>query len=1410
MDVPAVKAAGAYTVIVYATNSAGHGPESSVSTTVGAPSRPGAPTAALMPELALSTSVYPLAGDPEYGLRWIRAAWTPSNSDGGAPVTGYTATVARPEGAPIARSVDISACVDGRCVVDIPAVSSAGTYVVSVYAANRAGNSPEATTTVTVSVPAPPSNLTAVLAPEVPTSTYVYPMAGDREYGLYSLRATWTASSSVDGPPVTEYQVVVDRPKGAPITRVATIGDCPAGACALTVPAVSVAGEYTVRVHAISDSGNSRETLATMTAGGDLPTTQVASPSAVHEVRAEIGPTTSGGEYLVDISWDAATAPSGSAPTTGYILLARRPSGAPLALAIPTSACSSTTGRCSRSLYAVTGPGDYSFMVLAKNVAGNGPESVPAVMSNRPATAPGSVSMTSTGTTQYGKGGVRITWTRSEVPSGTPVKGYALTVARPGSPPSNWTAGLGSCDASGSCSSVAYVVDRTGSYEASVEAYSTAGNSLAGTSGTMPMTLTPSGQAVTVTPPSAPTNPQLSLSNGSLTLTWGAVSSKGGAATVTYLIKVDRPGAGPIVTTLTDSARSYSLTGLASRGTYSATVWASNAAGNGPPSSPPDVTLAAPASPPSVTGRINDGILTVQWSPVPAATDGGSAINGYTILITPPSGMPTVTSKPAATTTATAPTTLQGVYRFDVFATTAAGTSEPSAGSAALTTPTAVTQLTATIANGQFTAAWRAPMTDGGSPVTGYLAVFSKADQLLATRSGTQITSSADPVGGGTDYRASVPADGIQGTYAVEVTALSGAGNSPTTVALVSADVPSAAIDITAEVVNGYITVNWSPPAIDHGIPVTTYYVTTVKPSGATSVVAVPADPAANRMTTSGIAAMADGRYLVTVEPQSEAGKGPVSTPIEVATGTPSAPQEITAARTGDGTLTIAWSTPLSDGNSPVSAYSVHAFPQVGTALRYTVSVVGDTTITSQQNDHGTTTYSWRPTITGAGIYRIEVVARNSAGNGRIAHSTASIGAPGKVRELSATFSPDALNASRGSLTATWIAPFDNGGVPLTGYQTVWWTPTSTQSIGIHPAAQTSSILGPVTRPGTYTVVVNSTNSAGNGPARARNITVTGEWGIILGAEAGALGEVLLSANVTTAVAMRPGETETVELRFLNPTSAGSANERWIIDFPPEIRILDAPGCEALSDRLVCDIPALAAQGSTTRTVHATVSPGTPDQTAYLHADDGQILAMPIIDVDRQRREQQSTLEEEGRVTETNGFATTTYYGRLGIPEARASISAIRAALEGCSDGQPFTATSDGWARWLAGYLADGLVAAQRSLRADVAWIGAQMGVAIQDLTTDTSGVCRDAAALLLAVIPAGYGLVAHATWDVMVLRASFDAADAQAAVDAALEQGVCFSETVVVASEGGSTITAVSHGMWTNEAVNGMPLECR
>jgi hypothetical protein len=211
LDVPAVNAAGEYTVSVYATNSAGHGRESSFSTTVGGPSGPEELTATLMPELAPSATVYPLAGNAEYGLRWIRAAWTAPILDGGAPVTGYTATVARPEGAPIARSVAVSSCVGGRCTVDIPAVSSAGTYVVSVYAANRAGNSPEATTTVTVAVPAPPANLTAVLVPEVPPSSYVYPMAGEREYGLYSLRAAWTPSSSADGPPVTEYRIVVDR-----------------------------------------------------------------------------------------------------------------------------------------------------------------------------------------------------------------------------------------------------------------------------------------------------------------------------------------------------------------------------------------------------------------------------------------------------------------------------------------------------------------------------------------------------------------------------------------------------------------------------------------------------------------------------------------------------------------------------------------------------------------------------------------------------------------------------------------------------------------------------------------------------------------------------------------------------------------------------------------------------------------------------------------------------------------------------------------------------------------------------------------------------------------------------------------------------------------------------------------------
>ncbi len=172
----------------------------------------------------------------------------------------------------------------------------------------------------------------------------------------------------------------------------------------------------------------------------------------------------------------------------------------------------------------------------------------------------------------------------------------------------------------------------------------------------------------------------------------------------------------------------------------------------------------------------------------------------------------------------------------------------------------------------------------------------------------------------------------------------------------------------------------------------------------------------------------------------------------------PSAPTAVTAAG-GDGTATVSFGAPASNGGAPVTGYTVSASP--GGA---TVNTTGSPAVFSG--------------LTNGTTYTFTVTASNSAGTGPASAPSNAVtpaGSPGSPTALVAT-------AGESSVALTWIAPASNG-APITSYVVQYslsgaadWTTFPTPAT---PA--TSATVTGLTDGTSYDFQVSALNARGSG-----------------------------------------------------------------------------------------------------------------------------------------------------------------------------------------------------------------------------------------------------------------------------------------------------------------------------------------
>ncbi|MEN8582448.1 peroxidase family protein [Burkholderia sp. RS01] len=245
--------------------------------------------------------------------------------------------------------------------------------------------------------------------------------------------------------------------------------------------------------------------------------------------------------------------------------------------------------------------------------------------------------------------------------------------------------------------------------------------------------------------------------------------------------------------------------------------------------------------------------------------------------------------------------------------------------------------------------------------------------------------------------------------------------------------------------------------------------------------------PAAGTDTSLVVPGLTNGNhYVFQVSATNAQGTSPFSAASNVVTPAPTAELTVADAPTlvtataGDGTATLNWTAPASDGGSPITGFTVRAFD--GTTLAATQPVTGNVTTAVVTG------------LTNGTAYTFDVAAVNAVGTGTASAASAAVTpaapvtlvAPGAARSAAGV-------AGNAQVTLSWLAPLPvPNAAPVTGFEIRTFVGTSTTPVRTTTVGTgTSAVVNTLINATGYTFDVAATSTAGTGARSARTALVT-------------------------------------------------------------------------------------------------------------------------------------------------------------------------------------------------------------------------------------------------------------------------------------------------------------------------------
>ena len=701
---------------------------------------------------------------------------------------------------------------------------------------------------------------------------------------------------------------------------------------------------------------------------------------------------------------------------------------------------------------------------------GNATSVVFATTLNVPS-APQGVSGTSTYVASGNTATASINWSAPSSNGGSPITGYTVTATA--------GASTGTCTTSGTSCSITGLSPGT-SYSVTVIATNAVGNSPASSSATV----------VTVAPASAPTGVSAigNSQDGKVTVNWTVPTDNGGTPITSYIVTAYQSGSATSYTCTIAGAASTScvFTGLPYKTAYTFKVSAVTSAGAGTPSDASNeitltlsqaITFTSPGNIGFNTGSVN----------LNGVTDSGLAIT-YTSTST---SVCTVSGAVVSFVTIGACSITAAQAGDDRYT---AATSVPVSFNITAVVPSAVTLLQVSPGASKLTVTWTQATDLGGSTLKHYVLSWATKTDFSDEQSTT--TSSYQNV--------DITGLDANTAYIVRVAVVTNDSSensawsnrlSATTFGLPDAPVIGSASSSSA----GIATVTWTdvPSNKNGGTPITGYTVEAFAVDGSTLTatgITCSIGSSVQSCTLSGLSGATYYKFKVTA-----------TNAVGSATSDPTA----TAIRPGQAqTLSISnVSTRHSVGTVVLTGTSTSGLPLLYSVLSETPA---NSTSSSWGNGRNVCVVDSSGNLTvdlgGTCVVAINQDGTSTGNNGDptsylpAAQETMTVTVAVDVPSITAEFN---LTAGNGEVTATWNAPENDGGAPITAYVVTWFvkdnrpvtfTTGGTSNIDIiagvsgrqvYSVSDLSSLTKTITElvnGTTYTIYVQAINSAGAGP----------------------------------------------------------------------------------------------------------------------------------------------------------------------------------------------------------------------------------------------------------------------------------------------------------------------------------------